>query len=164
MSERLTRTTLPSPTLPPLLLVLSRPLLGLSSPLLLLLSQSLVGASECAPMHRCIASTPLHYDSYIAIFIISAAHWCPRSHLTSVVSSPLVFFPFSLRLLAFEPLSFFWQITAGEFKASRRRDPRAFRDRSMENSLEEIPPGVYSRREIVENSRGLTPNGRENGV
>lgn len=143
MSERLTRTTLPSPTLPPLLLVLSRPLLGLSS---LLLSQSLVGASECAPMHRCIASTPLHYDSYIAIFIISAAHWCPRSHLTSVVSSPLVFFPFScvFSLSRGEPLSFFWQITAGEFKASRRRDPRAFRDRSMENSLEEIPPGVCS--------------------
>lgn len=112
MSERLTRTTLPSPTLPPLLLVLSRPLLGLSSPLpppLLLLSQSLVGASECAPMHRCIASTPLHYDSYIAIFIISAAHWCPRSHLTSVVSSPLVLFPFScvFSLSRGEPLSFF---------------------------------------------------------
>lgn len=140
MSERLTRTTLPSPTLPPLLLVLSRPLLGLSSPLPLpplpLLSQSLVGASECAPMHRCIASTPLHYDSYIAIFIISAAHWCPRSHLTSVVSSPLVFFPFScvFSLSRGEPLSFFWQITAGEFKASRRRDPRAFRDRSMERT------------------------------
>lgn len=47
-------------------------------------------------MHRCIASTPLHYDSYIAIFIISAAHRCPRLRLTSIVFFLLVFFPFFL--------------------------------------------------------------------
>lgn len=29
-------------------------------------------------LHRCILSIPLHYDSYIAIFIISAIHRCWR--------------------------------------------------------------------------------------
>lgn len=99
MSERLTRTTLPSPTLPrcsPSCLARSS-----SAPLLSSLIRAspvsvfLVGASECASMHRCIASTPLHYDSYIAIFIISAARRCPRSRLTSFVLFLLVFFPFS---------------------------------------------------------------------
>lgn len=121
VSERLTRTTLPSPTPPRR----SPSCLARSSPP----SLSLVGASECATVHRCIASTPLHYDSYIAIFIISAAHRCPRSRLTSVVSSysssslfssappPPVFSRAPRRPLLF------WQITAGGFKAPRR-EPR----------------------------------------
>lgn len=90
VSERLTRTTLPSPTPPrcsPSCLARSLPLLSSSF-------LSLMGASECATVHRCIASTPLHYDSYIAIFIISAVHRCPRSRLTSIVFFLLVFFPF----------------------------------------------------------------------
>lgn len=149
VSERLTRTTLPSPTPPRC----SSSCLARSSPLLSL-SFSLVGASECAMVHRCIASTPLHYDSYIAIFIISAAHRCPRSRLTSIVFFLLVFFPFFLSPVFFRALRrpfLFWQITAGGFKALRR-EPRDVasrctaprRDHSMESSLEEIPPGVRS--------------------
>lgn len=113
VSERLTRTTLPLRHCAPLLPVLSRPLLA--TPFLLFLA----GTSECTPVHRCIASTPLHYDSYIAIFIISAAHRCPRSRLTSVVSSYSSFSLFPRLLSRAEPL-LFWQITAGEFKAPRR--------------------------------------------
>lgn len=69
VSERLTRTTLPS-----LRERDAAPRLVSSPPPSPIFLFSLVGASECAPVHRCIASTPLHYDSYIAIFIISAAH------------------------------------------------------------------------------------------
>lgn len=136
MSERLTRTTLR--------LLRHYPPSCLAS--LLSFSPPPPGTSECAPVHRCIASTPLHYDSYIAIFIISAVHRCPQSRLTSVVSSSRLFPPFLLSSLARRASSLFWQITAGEFKASRGANPRAAprQDRSMENSLEEIPPGVRS--------------------
>lgn len=101
-------------------------------------------------MHRCIASTPLHYDSYIAIFIISA-HRCPRSRLTSIVFFLLVFFSFFLpppSLLALREGLFFFgkslpvdsRPLGANLETSRRVVPR--QDRSMENSLEEIPPGV----------------------
>lgn len=110
VSERLTRT-LPSPTSPrcspSCLIRFSFP----SHHLLLSVSCGSVGM--CSPVHRCIASTPLHYDSYIAIFIIFAAHRCPRSRLTSVVSfysSSLSFFFLSLSRAYF---LLFWQITAG---------------------------------------------------
>ena len=122
VSERLTRTTLPSPTPPRCSPSCLDP--RLSSPLSFFLS--LVGASECATVHRCIASTPLHYDSYIAIFIISAAHRCPRSRLTSVVSSyssSSLFSSLSFSRAPRRPL-LFWQITAGEFKAPRRETSR----------------------------------------
>lgn len=93
VSERLTRT-LPSPTSPrcspSCLIRFSFP----SHHLLLSVSCGSVGM--CSPVHRCIASTPLHYDSYIAIFIIFAAHRCPRSRLTSVVS----FYPSSFLFLS----------------------------------------------------------------
>lgn len=123
VSERLTRTTLPSlrerlPRCSPSCLVHSSltffslsfslclpPYLPLSFSSIFLFS--LVGASECAPVHRCIASTPLHYDSYIAIFIISAAHRCPRSRLTSVVSSYSSFSLFPRLLSRAECLFFF---------------------------------------------------------
>ena len=50
-------------------------------------------------MHRCILSIPLHYDSYIAIFIISAIHRCWRDRGSTRVSSSRAFS--SLRLLHF---------------------------------------------------------------
>lgn len=118
VSERLTRTTL---------LPVSSPSLSLTpSPIILF---SLVGASECAPVHRCVASTPLHYDYYIAIFIISAAHRYPRSRLTSVVSSYSSFslFPRLLLLSRAEPLFLFGKSLPvnsrplGATRSSRRR-------------------------------------------
>lgn len=150
MSERLTRTTLrllrhypPRLVSPPFLASLLS--FSPSSPIPL----ALVGASECAPVHRCIASTPLHYDSYIAIFIISAVHRCrcPQSRLTSVVSSSLAsLLPSSLARA--EPLLFFGKSLPVN---SRPLEARIFsapaapqQDRSIENSLEEIPPGVRS--------------------
>lgn len=141
---------MPSPdTRPALLPVLSRARSSLS----------LVGASECATVHRCIASTPLHYDSYIAIFIISAARRCPRPRLTRHRFLPTRLLPFFLpppsslpSPLAFarrEGLFFFGKSLpvdsrplGANLEASRRVAPR--RDHSMENSLEEIPPGVRS--------------------
>lgn len=44
--------------------------------------------SECSLVHRCILSIPLHYDSYIAIFIISAIHRCWRDR--GLTSFPLL--------------------------------------------------------------------------
>lgn len=90
VSERLTRTTLPSPTPPRCFsscLARSSP-----PPPLPPLLWKRRNARRCTGAS---ASTPLHYDSYIAIFIISAAHRCPRSRLTSIVFFfLLVFFPF----------------------------------------------------------------------
>jgi len=109
-------------------------------------------------VHRCIASTPLHYDSYIAIFIISAARRCPRSRLTSVVSSyssPSLFPPpSSQRASARE--------SASSFLANHRRlnsRPLAtpllrtsWRDRSMGGLT---PLATFLRRRD-EDARGLT--------
>lgn len=107
---------------------------------------SLVGASECAPVHRCIASTPLHYDSYIAIFIISAVHRCPQSRLTSVVSSSRLLPSFPVFSSRAEPLLFFGKSLPVNSRPLEARIPEPHRaqDRSMENSLEEISPGVRS--------------------
>lgn len=60
-----------------------------SSPAPTLFSLShLARPSECSLVHRCILSIPLHYDSYIAIFIISAIHRCWRDR--GLTSFPLL--------------------------------------------------------------------------
>lgn len=113
-------------------------------------------------MHRCIASTLLHYDSYIAIFIISAAHRCPRSRLTSVVSSYSSFSLFLRLLSRAEPL-LFWQITAGEFKVSWRGAASRGSRRATSRRARIAQWRAHSRRDTSgcpfrrrdENSRGL---------
>lgn len=124
-----------------------------------------MGASECATVHRCIASTPLHYDSYIAIFIISAVHRCPRSRLTSIVFFLLVFFLFFFslpRLLSRveKPSSFLanhcrW-IQGSSARTWRRRVAlRRATSGSLNGELTRgDPSGCPLRRDA--NSRGLT--------
>lgn len=103
-------------------------------------------------MHRCIASTLLHYDSYIAIFIISAARRCPRSRLTSVVSSyssSSLFLPSSPRARG-ECLFFFGKSLPVEFKAlATPRDtvPRAGIPQWRTHSGED--PAAVSVRSVV---------------
>lgn len=160
---------MPSPdTRPAAPRLVSRTILSLS----LCLSLSVVGASECATVHRCIASTPLHYDSYIAIFIISAARRCPRPRLTRHRFLPTRLLPFFLPPLPSPSLSLalslfrtsrrpllFWQITAGGFKAPRR-EPRGIASRcatpgSLNGELTRgDPSGCPLRRDA--DSRGLT--------
>lgn len=137
VSERLTRTTLPSPTLSPALLPVL-PLHSVSSSSSSS-SLSLVGASECASLHRCIVSTLLHYDSYIAIFIISAAHRCPRPRLTSVASSYSSSSLFARLLSHAESFSFFFgkspQMNSRLLGTMQSSRDATLVDRSMKNSF-----------------------------
>lgn len=125
----------PSPTLSP---VLSR-----FSPLFFSSS-----SQERRNARRCTGASQAHHYIMTPISPSLLYPRCTgvRSRVWQASFLPLVSFPLSPSSLARRASSLFWQITAGEFKASRGANPRVApsQDRSMENSLEEIPPGVRS--------------------